>query len=282
MAKDKDNNIRPDRLALRRVLQPPWGRDEVPAAADPSARHEFEHAEAETCFLEHLAALRRVRLTSDPQLIVDNLESYLKTFLYQALCAYGDYLLDKQLPAMEADSAFDKYVSDLVSRTFNYKWLPSVRYFALAPEECLESRYASRIETVIDNVRGQFGALLWKGASDRALSVWEVPAQCDNGRESADQAAPPRKKPGPKTDFETALKVRAVVTSVVGDGPWSDKLDEICEMLDDKVDAEKIKCPKPWAKKGLSDWTDAATHRPDLARKAIEHHLNVATNSNSL
>jgi hypothetical protein len=96
-----------------------------------------------------------------------------------------------------------------------------------------------------------------------------VPAdQANNGPER------PRGQHGPKRDYETAARVDAIVTRIAGSDPWKSKLDDICDGLDD----EDIARPKTWITRDppIRNWTDAAVTDPELARKAIEHHLKNA------
>jgi hypothetical protein len=83
-----------------------------------------------------------------------------------------------------------------------------------------------------------------------------------------------RARPGPKKRLETAQKVQDIVLRIAGPEPWSSKLGEICEVLDD----EKIERPKTWLRRDppIRSWIDAATTDRDLAKKAIDHHLKNA------
>jgi hypothetical protein len=82
-----------------------------------------------------------------------------------------------------------------------------------------------------------------------------------------------RMKPGPRPDIETAVRALDSVTRVAGAAHWKNKLDEICNVLDQ----DGIPVPKTWKKNhGLENWTDAAESERDLAKKAIAHHLKVA------
>ena len=88
-----------------------------------------------------------------------------------------------------------------------------------------------------------------------------------------------RPRPGPTRDVETAQRVAAIVGEVAqGLLRWTDKLDEICERLDDK----KVPCPKTWKNRDpqVQNWTDAAVTARQLAIKAIAYHLkNAASKS---
>jgi hypothetical protein len=81
-----------------------------------------------------------------------------------------------------------------------------------------------------------------------------------------------KNKPGPQPDIKTARKVADIVAREAPGQRWQDKLDDICEALDE----EEVRCPKTWAKRELPilSWSDG-TLGPDreLAKKAIAHHL---------
>lgn len=85
------------------------------------------------------------------------------------------------------------------------------------------------------------------------------------------------RRPGPKRDVETAQRVAAVVAGVAQGLRWTDKLDEVCERLDD----EKVPCPKTWKNRDpqVRNWTVAAATERQLAIKAIAHHLKNARRS---
>lgn len=87
--------------------------------------------------------------------------------------------------------------------------------------------------------------------------------------------APKRGKPGPTRDIEIAKRVAKIVREVTGGDPWKEYLDEICDALDDK----EIPPPKTWKNRTppILDWADAASTEKALAKKAIAHHLNNAT-----
>jgi hypothetical protein len=77
---------------------------------------------------------------------------------------------------------------------------------------------------------------------------------------------------GPRPDYETALRVAEIVARVAGEGKWRRKLDDICVELDEQA----VPRPKPWKKKrGYSSWFDSLSE-PQLAEKAITHHLEMA------
>jgi hypothetical protein len=81
-------------------------------------------------------------------------------------------------------------------------------------------------------------------------------------------------KPGPKLDKDTAQQVAEIVRPLANGQPLKDKLDDICEALDQA----QIPCPKTWRKRepAMKNWADGAAFEPELAKKAIKHHLKNA------
>ncbi len=80
-----------------------------------------------------------------------------------------------------------------------------------------------------------------------------------------------QRKRGPEPDYELAAQVAEVVLSVAVDQPWLSKLDDICEMLDDR----NIRRPKTWKDRGYASWCSAAVGERSLVVKAITHHLEL-------
>jgi hypothetical protein len=85
-----------------------------------------------------------------------------------------------------------------------------------------------------------------------------------------------RRKPGPKRDRDTAWRVDETVKGLAPGGDWKAALSAICEALDESP----IPCPKTWRRRTppITDWADAAVTEPELAKKAISHHLKNAKN----
>lgn len=82
----------------------------------------------------------------------------------------------------------------------------------------------------------------------------------------------PRYRRGPRPDYATAGRVASIVEQFAGTTNWRSKLDEICWELDEK----RIARPKPWKRKGYTDWIACLSAERQLAVKAIEHHLKLA------
>ena len=87
-------------------------------------------------------------------------------------------------------------------------------------------------------------------------------------------AVPARAKPGPRQNREVAQRVREIVTKIAGADPWKDKLEDICEALDE----ERIACPATWRKREppVRDWLDAAVTARGMAKQAIDYRLKIA------
>jgi hypothetical protein len=86
--------------------------------------------------------------------------------------------------------------------------------------------------------------------------------------DSAKTASP---NPGPRPDYETALRVAEIVTRVAGEGKWRRQLEDICVELDEQA----VPRPKTWKARGHRSWFDSLSER-HLAEKAITHHLEMA------
>jgi hypothetical protein len=71
--------------------------------------------------------------------IVLSLGNYVKQFLFAALAAYGDLLVDKRTPPTEAVREFEQHADELLQETFDRKW-----FFGLRRLELLEAEFAER------------------------------------------------------------------------------------------------------------------------------------------
>ena len=85
-------------------------------------------------------------------------------------------------------------------------------------------------------------------------------------------SAPAPRKRGPKRDYETALQVAAVITQLAPDGNWRERVEEICDGLDEA----EVGRAKPWKKRGYRTWSDCFLGERGLVNKAIEHHIDLA------
>jgi hypothetical protein len=158
---------------------------------------------------------------------------------------------------------------------------------SVAGDETPEAKHERDAQTAAsDSVRhppvnvGLGGSKENPGGTDaNALRMPPQEASARSPEESRDAAAEPsakRRHPGPSKDYETALRVAAIVTPF---GPqWSsgETLDEVLEALEEK----KIPTPRTWPKREepLNSWTAAGldSETRDLARKAIKYYLNLA------
>jgi len=151
------------------------------------------------------------------------------------------------------------------------KWYESV----CAPP--VKTAVSARLKAFRDQARYSEMALLARsqlplGKSDGPNPPLATPvSQTDKGPDG------PRKKRGPKPDYEIASRVAEIVKGIAPDGKWRPKLDEICEALDE----QKLPMPKTWKPKhGYLSWCeagiDATARGRHMALEAIKHHLELA------
>jgi len=89
-----------------------------------------------------------------------------------------------------------------------------------------------------------------------------------------DDCSKVKAKPGPKRDVANARRVATIVERVAHGILSRDTLNDVCEALDN----ERVPCPRTWRKREskIMTWDDAADDEPELAMKAIQHHLKNA------
>ena len=121
---------------------------------------------------------------------------------------------------------------------------------------------------------------VWRSEAYRRVGDAEPPpetvpgaAQVEPAGASGTATITPKKR-GPKPGHETAARVAEIVATVVKNGDWKDKLEEVCSALD----KAELPYPKTWPRRDLklTSWADGATFEPALAKKAIEHLLKLA------
>ena len=81
---------------------------------------------------------------------------------------------------------------------------------------------------------------------------------------------PYRPKRGPVPDYGTATRVAEIVDRIAGGEPWRQRLDDICDELDEK----KVRCPKTWKAKGYRNWSTCGERH--LVVEAIRDRLKLA------
>jgi hypothetical protein len=109
-------------------------------------------------------------------------------------------------------------------------------------------------------------------------------AAADQPAETPPPSAPRAKgrRRGPSANYKTAKRLAAIVASFdpQGSGQWrrSENLDELLEALEKGDSDGTIPTPNGWEEKSIEDWTDAGLNAQtrSLAKKAIQHHLDVA------
>ena len=234
-------------------------------------------------------------------LIACNLENYTSAFLHHALIAFADFLLDKRTPGTEALRAFEEHSNQLLTETFNHKWLYSLRHFDLTEDDSSGKQFWTVQKETVENARREFENLLWKAELEEAASpvagdgAWEGSGEIQptqqlgatgqtgnestgteagltvNGTNPAESDGKGRKR-GPKSDHEATSRVAEIVARVAPDGDWRPKLDEICEALDEA----QIPFPRRWRKRDRSCDGWAAYDERANAIKAIEYRLEIA------
>jgi len=112
-------------------------------------------------------------------------------------------------------------------------------------------------------------------ASQQKLQKNELPSAAIRPAEDSEKVAEPkgnRGKTGPKPDYDTALRVKEIVSQVAPDGGWRSKLDDIRAALDEA----QIPVPKLWRTREprYRDWR--ACFEDPILVKAIQRRLNTA------
>lgn len=161
--------------------------------------------------------------------------------------------------------------SDVFSAAVEYEWVTSGTERALARSWIRQSITDWRAEGLGPTEPAK---LTGEELASPPLQATTVSSPDGDGERPSE----PRARPGPKTDIETARKVREIVKQVANGEPWKNKIDDVCEALD----GEKIPRPKTWAKKGMRDWCGASATGCELVKKAISHHLKVARLSDQI
>lgn len=278
---------------------PANGHNEVPdlfipnyTFPTPEAGYQYERARAEERFRLDFGIWETVNRENPPQLvtlsvsaageaqterrddlaIVLSLETYVQQFLFAALAAYGDLLLEKATPATEAVCEFERHADELLKETFNRKWL-----FGLRRLELLKAAFTERFwpmqEEVVAESRYDFEEDVWSTDVEPVEEPESVricePESEPTGSDGTARDHP--RKRGPKPDYENALRVAEVVARVTPDGDWRSKLDDVCEALHE----EGIPFPKVWRSRDRTcrSWMDLPER--DLAFKAIEYRLEI-------
>jgi hypothetical protein len=178
--------------------------------------------------------------------IVLSLGNYVKQFLFAALAAYGDLLVDKRTPPTEAVREFEQHADELLQETFDRKW-----FFGLRRLELLEAEFAERFwpmqREVVEEARYDFGdEPVEESVPAQACEI--EPAACPESASPEHTPKVPPRKRGPKPDHETALPVAGIVARVAPDGDWHSRVDDVCDALDD----ERVPVPATGGATGTS------------------------------
>jgi hypothetical protein len=262
----------------------------------PEAKYQHQRAQAEERFRMDFALWETANRENPPRSVslsvsaagevrterrndldlVLSLENYIQQFLFAALYAYGDLLLDKLTPPTEAVREFEQHADELLQETFNRKWLFGLRRLELLEAEFAE-RYWPMQRDVVEEARYEFEEDVW--STDDAPAEESGPAQpCQVEPAACPEPAspehtpkdPPRKR-GPKPDRETALLVATIVARVAPEGDWRSRVDDVCDALDD----EQVPVPATWRRnRNVRKWSLCDDR--DIVVKAIEYRLGIA------
>ena len=166
---------------------PANGHDEVPdlfipnyTFPTPEAGYQHERARVEERFRMDFGIWEAVNRENPPQsvtlsvsasgeaqterrddlAIVLSLETYVRQFLFAALAAYGDLLLEKATPPTEAVCEFERHADELLKETFNRKWLFGLRRLELL-EVAFTERFWPMQQEVVAEARYDFEEDVW-------------------------------------------------------------------------------------------------------------------------
>jgi hypothetical protein len=235
-------------------------------ATDSDARYRYELAQAELQFAENLDFLGGIPLSGNELFLAGNVERYTQEFLCHTLSAFGDLLLDRRIPAVEARQEFNRHADELLNDTFNRKWLSGLRRLELMEDpESSEGPFRPTLKIIADGVRRAFEKLLWTAEIEDVGSPIDLGGtrQCDG----EPQTVSPKQKRGPKPKIEEAHRIAAIVERFPN---WKSELPTVCGALDD----ENIPVTKSWKEDGYETWSEQADNDRELVRKAINNALN--------
>jgi hypothetical protein len=144
--------------------------------------------------------------------------------------------------------------------------LSAAKYWsALALDRIIHSQAEQSIESAGDSIVSLSGNTETKPDESSGQDAGPAEAVKSNGQ---------GRKRGPKPNHDAAACAAEIVARIAPEGNWKDKLQEICKALD----LAEIPYPKTWPTREvpLNSWEDGATLDPELAKKAIDHWLDVA------
>jgi len=149
----------------------------LPNFATPQARYDYERGLAEREFRVRLKTAGNwgfVQIQGldinlkDAGLAAHELSMVTAGFLDQSLRAYGNLLLDLELPQEEALRQFDEKASELAEESFRYKWCQELA--AMHIEESTQHIHFDRATTFIGEVRRDLTAILWEIAIEKPFA----------------------------------------------------------------------------------------------------------------
>ena len=170
-ASSADLNPSPKRLCWWRDPET-YSYDGLPICKreDCEARYRYERAQAEVQFQTNLDGLTFVSRPGNEVLIWTNLENWTKVYMHDALCAFGDRLLDKQISGAEALIEFNLHADTLLNETLGSKWLCGLATLQLdefnwdrdGDGHSATKQFMIVQGDTIDTTRREFEKLLWQ------------------------------------------------------------------------------------------------------------------------
>jgi len=149
----------------------------LPNFATPQARYDYERALAEREFRERLktagnwgfARIQGLDISlRNTSLAAHELSTVAASFLDQSLRAYGNLLVDLELPPEEALRQFDEKAAELAEESFRDKWCPQLAVMGI--EELAQRIHFDRATAAIGEVRRDLAAILWEIAIEKPFA----------------------------------------------------------------------------------------------------------------
>ncbi len=149
----------------------------LPNFATPQRRYDYERALAEREFHERLksagnwgfARIQGLDISlRNTSLAAHELSTVAARFLDQSLRAYGNLLLDRELPPEEALRQFDEKSAELAEESLRDKWRPELA--AMGIEESPQRIHFDRAAAAISEVRRDLAAILWEIAIEKPFA----------------------------------------------------------------------------------------------------------------
>jgi hypothetical protein len=216
----------------------------------PEARYDYERGFAEREFRERVKTAGNwgfvrvpgpdMRLRNE-SLAAHQLSTVAGSFLDQSLRAYGDLLLDRELPPEEALRQFDEKAEELAEESLRDKCRPELA--AMGIEESIQHIHFDRATSVIVEVRRVLAAILWEIAIEKPF------ANAKPGDEQSPQE--PRKGRNGKKPVRRNVRYEGIDRALHEISPARPKNhEEVFRFLDDR----KVAIPSRKPFKAAGGW----------------------------